>query len=235
MTNSNNPTNLFTKLKDYSETDAYPFHMPGHKRNTDMLGVSLPFNIDITEIDGFDNLNDSSGILKAAADKAQKVFHSQHSYMLINGSTCGILAAIHTVTKYNDKIIVARNSHKAMYNGCMLNNLRMNFIFPEQDEKSGVSGSITPESVLAAIKTCPDAKAVVITSPTYEGVISDIKAIAEIVHKYNIPLIVDNAHGAHQTFCNFCGGEPISCRPCNFEPAQDSPLPHSNGDCSRQR
>lgn len=184
--------------------------MPGHKRNTEMLGVSLPFNIDITEIDGFDNLHDSSGILRLAAEKAEKLFHSEHSYMLINGSTCGILSAIHATTKYNDSIIIARNCHKSVYNGCMLNNLKMNFIYPEQDIQSGVSGSITCGSVLAAVKACPNAKAIVITSPTYEGVISDIKNIAEIVHSFNIPLIVDNAHGVHQPFCNFCGGEPIS-------------------------
>lgn len=210
MTISKKASNLFTKLKEYSETENYPFHMPGHKRNTELLGVSLPFSIDITEIDDFDNLHDSSGILKLASEKAEKIFHSEHSYMLINGSTCGILAAIHTVAKYNDSIIIARNCHKSIYNGCMLNNLRMNFIYPEQDEQSGVSGSITPDSVLSAIKACPNAKAVVITSPTYEGVISDIRAIAETVHSFHIPLIVDNAHGVHQRFCDFCGGEPIA-------------------------
>lgn len=210
QTQMNRPNSLFAKLKDYSETENYPFHMPGHKRNTEMLGVSFPFNIDITEIDGFDNLHNASGILRTAAEKAEKIFHSEHSYMLINGSTCGILAAIHAVTKYNDSIILARNCHKAVYNGCLLNNLKMKFIYPEQDIKSGVSGSVTPDSVLLAIKACPNAKAVVITSPTYEGVISDIATIAKIAHSFNIPLIVDNAHGVHQSFCDFCGGEPIS-------------------------
>lgn len=206
----NRPNSLFAKLRDYSKTENYPFHMPGHKRNTEMLGVSLPFNIDITEIDGFDNLHNASGILRTAAEKAEKIFHSEHSYMLINGSTCGILAAIHAVTKYNDSIILARNCHKAVYNGCLLNNLKMNFVYPEQDINSGVSGSITPDSVLSAIKACPNAKAVVITSPTYEGVISDISTIAKIAHSFNIPLIVDNAHGVHQRFCDFCSGEPTS-------------------------
>lgn len=185
--------------------------MPGHKRNTDLLGVSLPFNIDITEIYGFDDLHSPSGILKSAAQKAEKLFHSTHSYMLINGSTCGILAAIYAVTKYGDDIIIARNCHKSVYNGCMINNLKLRFIRPKQDTESGVNGSITPESVREAIEACPTAKAVVITSPTYEGVISDIKSIAEITHRHNIPLIVDNAHGAHQLFLQNAKGEPISC------------------------
>ena len=201
--------NLYDKLKDYSETDSYPFHMPGHKRNTDLLGVSFPFDIDITEIDGFDNLHSAEGILKNAADKARKVFHSEHSYMLINGSTCGILAAIRSVTEYGDDIIIARNCHKSVYNGCLLNNLNMHFIYPPQDDKSGVSGSIAIDSVREAIENCMTAKAVVITSPTYEGVISDIKSIADIAHSYGIPLIVDNAHGAHQIFFGLNEGEPI--------------------------
>ena len=131
--------------------------------------------------------------------------------MLINGSTCGILSAIRTVTNYGDNIIIARNCHKSVYNGCLLNNLEINFIFPPQDESSGVCGSVSPESVLEAIKGSPDSKAVVITSPTYEGVISDIRSISRITHSYGIPLIVDNAHGAHQRFFGLMDGEPVEC------------------------
>lgn len=203
--------NLYSALSEYADTAMYPFHMPGHKRNTKMLGVSLPFNIDITEIDGFDNLHDASGILKNTSDKAREVFHSEHSYMLINGSTCGILAAIRTVANYGDEIITARNCHKAVYNGCSLNNLKMHFIYPPQDKSSGVCGSVTAESVQKAIEAHPKAKAVIITTPTYEGVISDIESIAQAVHRKGIPLIVDNAHGAHQVFCDFCKGEPVAC------------------------
>lgn len=202
--------NLYSALSEYADTNMYPFHMPGHKRNTNMLGVSFPFNMDITEIDGFDNLHDANGILRDITDKAKKLFHSEHSYMLINGSTCGILAAVRTVTQYGNEIIIARNCHKAVYNGCALNNLKMHFIYPPQDISSGVCGSVTAESVRNAIKSHPKAKAVVITSPTYEGVISDIESIAQTAHDFGIPLLVDNAHGAHQIFCSFCKGEPVS-------------------------
>ena len=185
--------------------------MPGHKRNTELLGVSFPFDIDITEINGFDNLHNSQGILKQAAEKCSKVFHTNASYMLINGSTCGILAAIRSAADFDDEIIIARNCHKSVYNACLLNRLKPAFIYPEQDAKTTVSGSVTPADVEAAIEKTPNAKAVVLTSPTYEGVISDIGAIAEITHRHSIPLIVDNAHGAHQRFCSFSKGEPIGC------------------------
>ncbi len=185
--------------------------MPGHKRNCAMLEQSLPYDADITEINGFDDLHDAQGILKAACEKAQRVFHGERSYMLINGSTCGILAAISSAVCRGDCIIAARNCHKAVYNACALSELDVRFVYPTMD-KSGVCGSISPQSVSAALLDCPKAKAVVITSPTYEGVVSDVASIAEICHSRGVLLIVDNAHGAHQRFCTFGRkGEPVSC------------------------
>lgn len=205
MTDKNK--SLYTALNEYSKSGAYPFHMPGHKR---ALYPGLPYNIDITEINGFDDLHHAEGILKITQDKMRKLFHSEHSYMLINGSTGGILAAITSVTNYGDEIIIARNCHKSVYNACELNGLDVHFIFPEQDIYTGIAKSIIPDSVLQAVKQYPKSKAIVITSPTYEGVISDIKSISDIAHSFGMVLITDNAHGAHQHFCYFCReGEPI--------------------------
>lgn len=184
--------------------------MPGHKRNTELLGCDLPYDIDITEIHGFDNLHNPNGIIKNAMEKAKAVFHSENSYILVNGSTCGILSAIRCVTHYGDEIIIARNCHKSVYNGCELNGLDVHCVFPPIDSKTGINGSIALESIREALINYPNAKAVVITSPTYEGVISDIKSIADMAHEHRIPLIVDNAHGAHQGFCSFCKGEPMA-------------------------
>lgn len=211
LSNNNEKNNLLDELKQYSTTGTAPFHMPGHKRNLDLLGNKLPYNIDITEIYGFDNLHHCTGILKNITEKAKKVFHSKHCYMLINGSTCGILAAIRTVTSYGDEIIIARNCHKSVYNGCSLNNLKVHYIYPDTDPNSDISMDIKPESVLDALQAHPKSKAVLLTSPTYEGVISDIKKIAELTHSFDIPLIVDNAHGAHQHFCKTSVGEPVEC------------------------
>lgn len=201
--------NIYDKLIGYSAGGYCPMHMPGHKRNSAFLGYHLPYRIDITEIDGFDNLHNANGIIKNAMEKAQKLYESEHSFLLVNGSTCGILAAILCATHYGDEIIIARNCHKSVYNGCVLNGLTVHYIYPPVDRSTGVNGSITTESVLAALGEFPKAKAIVLTSPTYEGVISDILSIAEIAHSRNIPVIVDSAHGAHLRFCGYGGKDPV--------------------------
>ena len=188
-------SDLYKNLIEYSNSDYYPFHMPGHKRNIED-GVS-PFSYDITEIDGFDNLHNPQGILKIAMEEAAEFYGTDKTYYLVNGSTCGLLSAICGVTSRGDKILVARNCHKAVYNAIYLNELTPVYINPEYIEMYGINGGISPEVVRYELSENPDIKAVIITSPTYEGVVSDVQRIAEIVHKRGIPLIVDEAHGAH--------------------------------------
>lgn len=188
-------SDLYKNLIEYSNSDYYPFHMPGHKRNIED-GVS-PFSYDITEIDGFDNLHNPQGILKIAMEEAAEFYCTDKTYYLVNGSTCGLLSAICGVTSRGDKILVARNCHKAVYNAVYLNELTPVYINPEYIEMYGINGGISPEVVQYELAENPDIKAVIITSPTYEGVVSDVQRIAEIVHKRGIPLIVDEAHGAH--------------------------------------
>lgn len=188
-------SDLYKNLIEYSNSDYYPFHMPGHKRNIED-GVS-PFSYDITEIDGFDNLHNPQGILKIAMEEAAEFYGTDKTYYLVNGSTCGLLSAICGVTSRGDKILVARNCHKAVYNAIYLNELTPVYINPEYIEMYGINGGISPEVVRYELSEKPDIKAVIITSPTYEGVVSDVQRIAEIVHKRGIPLIVDEAHGAH--------------------------------------
>lgn len=188
-------SDLYKNLIEYSNSDYYPFHMPGHKRNIED-GVS-PFSYDITEIDGFDNLHNPQGILKIAMEEAADFYGTDKTYYLVNGSTCGLLSAICGVTSRGDKILVARNCHKAVYNAIYLNELTPVYINPEYIEMYGINGGISPEVVQYELSENPDIKAVIITSPTYEGVVSDVQRIAEIVHKRGIPLIVDEAHGAH--------------------------------------
>ena len=190
---------LYQKLTDYAKRDIYPFHMPGHKRISLKENIRSAYEIDITEIDGFDNLHHTKEILKDAQQKAQTLYGSKYCFYLINGSTCGILAAISSVVNRNEKILVARNSHKSVYHGLFLRQLKAEYVYPVETSL-GIQGQVTKEQIEELLIKQPDIKAVLITSPTYDGVVSDIKGIAEVVHKYEIPLIVDSAHGAHFGF-----------------------------------
>lgn len=185
---------LDKKLLEYSKTDMYPFHMPGHKRI--MIEDYNPYQIDITEIEGFDNLHNASEILKSSQQRAADLYGSKQAYYLINGSTCGILAAISASTQKGDKILVARNCHKAVYNAIFLRELSPIYIYPKITDVK-IQGKIESQQVKKVLDENPDVKAVIITSPTYDGIVSDVEEISKIVHNYDIPLIVDQAHGAH--------------------------------------
>lgn len=188
---------LYDKLLNYSKTDYYAFHMPGHKRNPEIVQCALPYELDITEIDGFDDLHHAKEILKQAQERAARLYHAQETCFLINGSTAGILSAILGCTSKGDRILAARNCHKSVYHAIYMNELEPVYLYPQFYEDMELNGPIAAFSVEQALEEYGDVKAVVITSPTYDGVLSDIEAIAEKVHRKGIPLIVDEAHGAH--------------------------------------
>ena len=119
------------------------------------------------------------------------------TWFLVNGSSCGILAAISAVTNIGDKIIIGRNCHKAVYNCAKLRNLDVEYVYPSYIAKYGINGGYNKGEIENILKKNRDVKAVVLTSPTYDGIVSDIEEIARVVHKYNTVLIVDEAHGAH--------------------------------------
>ena len=194
---------LYRALEIYSQEDYYPFHMPGHKRNPGTVNTDLPFDRDITEIEGFDNLHHPEGILKKAQETAAGVYGTRECYYSINGSTAALLAAVSAAVPRNGQILVARNCHKAVYHAMYLRNLMPTYIYPQIDSKWWINGGISPDKVERALAENPEIQAVLITSPTYDGVVSDIEKIARIVHSYHIPLIVDEAHGAHFHFSNY--------------------------------
>ena len=194
---------LYRALETYSQKDYYPFHMPGHKRNPETVNTDLPFDRDITEIEGFDNLHHPEGILKQAQEAAADVYGTKECYYSINGSTAALLAAVSAAVPRNGQILIARNCHKAVYHALYLRNLTPTYIYPQMDSKWWINGGISPDKVERALAENSEIKAVLITSPTYDGVVSDVKKIAEIVHSYHIPLIIDEAHGAHFHFSNY--------------------------------
>ena len=202
---------LYNYLKQYSDSDMYPFHMPGHKRNFQCGLLSGLYRMDITEIDGFDNLHEPESIIKDAQERAAELYHSEESFYLVNGSTSGILSAVSALSGGANRLIIARNCHKAVYHAAFLNHMKLYDVYPEIYEEYDIAGPVSVEAVEKEIKailqetdeekSAAEAIAgVVITSPTYDGVVSDVKAIADMVHGYGVPLIVDQAHGAHFGF-----------------------------------
>lgn len=192
--------NIFHKLVNYCDKDFVPMHMPGHKRNTDEFVMKNPYGLDITEIDGFDNLHNATGLILESMKSTAKLYGAENTFYLINGSSAGLLTAISATTKRGNKVIVARNCHKSVYNAIYLNELYPVYVYPENVNDLGINSSISASDVDKLLDQNKDTAAVIITSPTYEGIVSDIKAIAEVTHKYKIPLIVDEAHGAHFHF-----------------------------------
>ena len=186
---------LINKLKEYKEKNIYPFHMPGHKRQIEMS--INPYDYDITEITGFDDLSDSEDILKRLEKRIASIYKCDNAYILLNGSTSGVLAAISALIRPNEQILMARNSHKSAYNAVFLRQAKITYVYPQIDKKTGISIVINPKDVEKILSENEKIKVVYITSPTYEGVISDIKSISDIVHRYGASLIVDCAHGAH--------------------------------------
>lgn len=200
---------LFKKLREYADSDFLPMHMPGHKRRMGELGD--PFFIDITEIDGFDDLHHADGILLDAQKRAAKLYGSEETHYLVNGSTAGILSAISGCVSRGGKILLARNSHKSAYHGVFLRDLRAEYIYPQSAGNMLINGEISPSDVDELLKRNPDAQAVMITSPTYDGIVSDVEGIAGVAHSYGIPLIVDEAHGAHFPFSDHFPKDSVSC------------------------
>ena len=244
-------------VTDATPSDAqkakYPWHMPGHKRKpapwelnhdagekddftgddrteTGVLGRSMfneIFSRDLTEVPGLDDLHYPTEMIKLSMEELAKVYGSYKTYYLVNGATCGNLAAIFACVKgdaQNDKasehiaydsysekniknkkqkaVIIARNCHKSVFNAMQLLDVKPIYIYPEISNELSIDGVIKPEDIRKAVERNSqlDIRCCVITSPTYEGVISDIRSISEVLHEAGIPLIVDEAHGAHFPF-----------------------------------
>lgn len=189
---------LSERLTEYNKT-AIPMHMPGHKRNTELLTDVLPYEIDITEIHGFDNLHSMNGILKETASLAASLYGSREAFPLVGGSTCGILAAVHAAVPFGSHVLVARNCHKSVFHAVELRGLYPHYIRPDTDAY-GICGELRPEAVERVLRNESKISLVVVTSPTYEGVVSNLAEIAAVCHKHNALLLVDSAHGAHFGF-----------------------------------
>ena len=203
-----NETPLFDALMEYVNNETIPFHVPGHKKGNGIendfkkfIGDN-PFKIDVTVFKMVDSLHHPTGPIKKAQELASDAYGSDASFFSIHGTSGAIQAMILSVVSDGDKILIPRNVHKSVTSGIILSGAVPIFMTPELDKKLGIAHGVSPEVVEASLSEHPDAKAVLIINPTYYGVATDIKKIADIVHSYNIPLIVDEAHGPHLGFNN---------------------------------
>lgn len=195
---------LLDKLGEYAGGGVLPMHMPGHKRNT----AAFPWlrglaERDITEIYGFDNLNDPEGSFKRLEERAARLWGAEESVALVNGSTLGLMASVLAQLEGGGELLMCRDSHRCVYHAAQLGKIGTRYLSPVRDPELGIPLSVTPGEVAAALEAYPDVRLVCVTSPTYEGVISDIASIAGVCHSRGVPLLVDEAHGAHLGFGDF--------------------------------
>lgn len=199
-------TPLVDALEEYINSNHAPFYTPGHKRGR---GISAKlarcfgnkvFQADLPELPKLDNLFAPQGVIQAAQELAAEAFGASYTWFLVNGSTCGIAAAILATCSAGDKIILPRNVHQSAIAGLILSGAIPIFVNPEYDPVLDITGSITAKGIEAALKQHFDAKVVMMVYPTYDGICGDIAEVANLTHSYNIPLLLDEAHGAHFAF-----------------------------------
>ena len=201
-----NKTPIFDSLMKYVNNNTIPFHVPGHKK-----GIGIPddfknfigenaFKIDVTVFKSVDSLHHPTSSIKEAEELIADAYNSDYSFLCINGTTIAIQAMIMSAVSEGDKILIPRNVHKSITAGIILSGAIPIYMEPDIDEFLSISHGISLETIETSLKNNPDVKAVLIINPTYYGVSTDIKNIANVVHSYNIPLLVDEAHGPHLIF-----------------------------------
>lgn len=190
---------LYEAVGAYLKKDAARFHMPGHKgRGVGPLAGVLPW--DITEVDGADSLFHADGPIRALEEQFAAVYGAKRSLLSAGGATLCIQTMLALACRPGQKVIMARNIHRAAVNACALLDLEPVWVYPERDAGAWFSGRCAPESIRKALGENPDASAVYVTSPDYFGVACDLRSLADVCAEYGIPLLVDNAHGAHLKF-----------------------------------
>jgi arginine decarboxylase len=203
---SQSHTPLFSGLVQHSKKNPIQFHIPGHKKGKGMAPEFREFvgdnalSIDLINIGPLDDLHQPKGIIKEAQDLAAEAFGADHTFFSVQGTSGAIMAMIMSVCGPGDKIIVPRNVHKSVMSAIVFSGAIPIFIHPEIDEHLGISHGITTDSLIRALEEYPDAKAVLVINPTYFGISADLKSIVEIAHSYDIPVLVDEAHGVHIHF-----------------------------------
>ena len=199
---------LVEALTKFKDTNPISFHVPGHKHG--MLS-GLPSELrgalqyDFTELKGLDDLHEPNGVIEEAQQKLSTLYGSDRSFFLVNGTTVGNLAMVYATCRAGDTVIVQRNAHKSIFHAIELTGARPVFVSPVWDEATKTAGTVRSAQVNKALQTFPEAKAVILTYPTYYGITgSELEETIRLCHMNGVPVLVDEAHGAH-----FVVGEPF--------------------------
>ncbi|MFC5590930.1 aminotransferase class I/II-fold pyridoxal phosphate-dependent enzyme [Sporosarcina soli] len=199
---------LIRKLLEFERANPVSFHVPGHKHGR-LSGLPMELRdalrYDFTELEGLDDLHEPAGVIAEAQQLLASTYSSDCSFFLVNGSTVGNLAMVYATCRAGDTIIVQRNAHKSVFHAIELTGAKPVYVSPNWDDSTKSAGVLTADTMKRAIEAYPYAKAVILTYPTYYGTTgSELKDTIKICHSYGIPVLVDEAHGAH-----FVAGEPF--------------------------
>lgn len=203
---SQHDTPLFTGLLEHIQKNPIQFHIPGHKKGAGMEPKFREFighnalAMDLINIGPLDDLHSPKGIIKEAQKLAAEAFGADHTFFSVQGTSGAIMTMVLSVCGPGDKIIVPRNVHKSVMSAIIFSGASPVFTHPEVDKNLGISHGITTESVEKALQQYPDAKGLLVINPTYFGISADLKQIVNIAHSYNVPVLVDEAHGVHIHF-----------------------------------
>jgi arginine/lysine/ornithine decarboxylase len=224
MDNKPNENTIVDFLVGHKNQDPVSFHMPGHKGRTDILKkagytgfVKNMFGNDITEIPGADALQQPKGAIRRLMENYADLYGAKHTELLVNGSSAGIIAAILAVVPAGGELIMGRNSHTSAFNALRLGGISPVYVKPDIDPKYELQGPVPVEAVQDALEKAPDAEAVLITSPNYYGVLSNVRMIAKVVHEAGKILIVDQAHGAHLKFFDATSKKKMAAENCDAD------------------
>lgn len=197
-------------MRKLSDRGTLRFHMPGHKGKICFENENWA-TLDTTEVPGADNLHDPSDILLKVQKKLAEAYGSEEACILVNGTTTGIQSAVMGVCREGESLLVPLNCHRSVYAGLALGRVKGIYFEPEYDARLGFGKRVTVEQVEEKLLEHPEVKGMILVNPTYYGTVSDVAAIAELLHKKGKVLIVDEAHGAHLRFCDALPPDAVSC------------------------
>lgn len=197
-------------MRKLSDRGTLRFHMPGHKGKICFENENWA-TLDTTEVPGADNLHDPSDILLRVQEKLAEAYGSEEACILVNGTTTGIQSAVMGVCREGESLLVPLNCHRSVYAGLALGRVKGIYFEPEYDARLGFGKRVTVEQVEEKLREHPEVKGMILVNPTYYGTVSDVAAIAELLHKKGKVLIVDEAHGAHLRFCDALPPDAVSC------------------------